>query len=116
MTRELDWKLLFKEMWRVLKPNGKIILHSSIPFTYDLIQVEKPKYHYIWIKEHSTNFFHAKKQPLRQEEEILVYYKKQGTYNPQMIGEKFYKKTKCGKSNYYGSRGENKIYETLLQI
>jgi len=29
-----------------------------------------------------------------------------------MIGEKFYKKTKCGKSNYYGSRGENKIYET----
>jgi|TARA_R110000823_G_C15874475_1_gene494466 site-specific DNA-methyltransferase (adenine-specific) len=110
--KKLDWKLLFKEMWRVLKPNGKIILHSSIPFTYDLIQVEKPKYHYIWIKEHPTNFFHAKKQPLRQEEEILVYYKKQGTYNPQMIGEKFYKKTKCGKSNYYGSRGENKIYET----
>jgi len=110
--KKLDWKLLFKEMWRVLKPNGKIILHSSIPFTYELIQVEKPKYHYIWIKEHPTNFFHAKKQPLRQEEEILVYYKKQGTYNPQMIGEKFYKKTKCGKSNYYGSRGENKIYET----
>ena len=53
-------------------------------------------------------------QYLRQEEEILVYYKKQGTYNPQMIGEKFYKKTKCGKSNYYGSRGENKIYEKLF--
>jgi len=110
--KKLNWKFLFKEMWRVLKPNGKIILHSSIPFTYNLIQVEKPKYHYIWIKEHSTNFFHSKHQPLRQEEEILVYYKKRGTYNPQMIGNEFIKKTTCGKSTYYGSRGENKKYET----
>lgn len=110
--KKLDWKMLFKEMWRVLKPNGKIILHSSIPFTYDLIQVEKPKYHYIWIKDKSTNFFHAKNQPLRQQEEVLVFYKKKGTYNPQMLGDKYYKKGTAGKSKYYGSRGENKKYET----
>lgn len=108
--KKLNWNVLFKEMWRVLKPNGKIILHSSIPFTYDLIKVEKPKYHYIWIKEQPTNFFHAKNQPLRQQEEILIFYKKKGTYNPQMIGNKFYKKTSSGKSDYYGSRGENKKY------
>ena len=73
---KLDWKLLFKEMWRVLKPNGTIILHSSMPFTYDLIKVETPKYHYIWIKDKPTNFFHAKNQPLRIQEEILIFYKK----------------------------------------
>ena len=106
--KKLQWNFLFKEMWRVLKPNGKIILHCSIPFTYDLIKVEKPKYHYIWVKDRPTNFFHAKNQPLRQEEEVLVYYKKLGIYNPQMIGTKFYKKGSAGKSKYYGSRGENK--------
>jgi len=95
-------------MWRVLKPNGVIILHSAIPFTYELINVEKPKYHYIWIKDSPTNFFHAKKQPLRQEEEILIFYKKKHTYNPQMIGDTFYKQSTCGKSKYYGSRGEIK--------
>lgn len=106
--KKLQWGFLFKEMWRVLKPNGKIILHCSIPFTYDLIKVEKPKYHYIWVKDRPTNFFHAKNQPLRQEEEVLVYYKKLGIYNPQMIGNEFIKKTSAGKSKYYGSRGENK--------
>ena len=107
----LDWKILFKEMYRVLKPNGKIILHCSIPFTYELINIEKPRFHYIWIKDKPTNFFHAKNQPLRIQEEVLVFYKKLGTYNPQMIGDKFYKKGTAGKSDYYGSRGENKKYE-----
>ena len=106
--KPLKWEFLFKEMWRILKPNGKIILHASIPFTYNLINIEKPKYHYVWIKDKPTNFFHAKKQPLRQQEEILVFYKKNGTYNPQMIGDTFYKQSTCGKSKYYGSRGETK--------
>jgi len=104
----LNWKVLFEDMWRVLKPNGVIILHCAIPFTYELIKIEKPKYHYIWIKDSPTNFFHAKKQPLRQEEEILIFYKKKHTYNPQMIGDTFYKQSTCGKSKYYGSRGEIK--------
>jgi len=106
--KSLNWKFLFPEMWRILKPNGIIILHCAIPFTYDLIRIEKPKYHYIWIKDKPTNFFHAKNQPLRQQEEILIYYKDKPTYNPQMIGDKFYKTGCAGKSKYYGSRGEDK--------
>tara|TARA_R110000824_G_scaffold102588_2_gene244046 strand:+ start:971 stop:1639 length:669 start_codon:yes stop_codon:yes gene_type:complete len=105
----LRWNEIFKQMWRVLKPNGVIILHSSMPFTYDLIVAERPKYHWIWIKDRSTNFFHAKKQPLRKQEEILVFYKKQPTYNPQMTGNTWIAETCAGKSEYYGSRGENKI-------
>ena len=106
--KPLNWKILFPEMWRVLKPNGVIVLHCSMPFTYELIQCEKPKYHYIWIKNNSTNFFKAKQQPLRKQEEILVYYKKQPTYNPQMVGDKVYKTDTAGKSKYFGSRGEAK--------
>ena len=101
----LNWKELFPEMWRVLKPNGVICLYASCPFTYELLQYEKPKYHYSWIKNNKTGFFQAKRQPLRQVEEIFVYYKKNGTYNPQMIGDEFHKKRTViygGQNKYYG--------------
>tara|TARA_R110000822_G_scaffold309014_1_gene437748 strand:+ start:554 stop:1261 length:708 start_codon:yes stop_codon:yes gene_type:complete len=88
----LSWSSLFPEMWRVLKPTGIIVLYASMPFTYDLLQYEKPRYHYNWKKNTKTGFLQAKRQPLRQMEEIFVYYKKSGTYNPQMEGDTFYPK------------------------
>jgi len=99
----LDWKSLFPEMWRVLKKDGIICLYSSIPFTYELLKYEKPKYNYSWRKNNSTGFLCAKYQPLRNIEEIFIYYKKRGTYNPQMDGDKEYKK-RCVK---YGSKENN---------
>ena len=110
----LNWDELFLEMWRVLKSDGIIILYSAIPFTYELLKYETPKYHYFWIKNNSTGFFHAKRQPLRATEEIFIYYKKPGTYNPQMVGNKFYPKRKVkygGKHGYYGKEGINKKNE-----
>ena len=87
--KPLDWKNLFPEMWRVLKPNGIIVLYASMPFTYELLKYETPKYHYTWVKNTKTNFFKAKLQPLRNTEEIFIYYKQNGTYNPQMDGDIF---------------------------
>ena len=104
---KLNWKELFTEMWRVLKPNGIICLYSSMPFTYELYKYEKPKYHYCWKKNNSTCFFQAKYQPLRCVEEINIYYKKRGTYNPQMEGDTFYKKVynkQKDKQQHYGHR------------
>ena len=102
----LNWKELFVEMWRVLKPNGIICLYASIPFTYELLQYEKPKYHYNWKKNTKTGFLQSKRQPLRQMEEIFIYYKKPGTYNPQMEGDTYYPKrnVKIGseKNPYWG--------------
>ena len=114
--KPLDWNFLFPEMWRVLKPNGKIILHCSIPFTYELISVQKPKYHYTWVKEKPTHFFHAKKQPLRKTEEILVYYKKSGTYNPQMNGNHIIKKSYSVDGRYYGNRNKMKKANNEIQV
>ena len=110
----LKWDILFPEMWRVLKPTGIIALHSAIQFTYDLIKYEKPKYNYSWKKNNSTGFFSAKYQPLRTMEEIFIYYKKTGTYNPQMIGEQFVKKRNVkygGQNGYWGEAGVNKDNE-----
>lgn len=103
----LNWDYLFPEMWRVLKPDGVIALYSAMPFTYELIKYELPKYHYTWIKNNTTGFFQAKYQPLRATEEIFIYYKKRGTYNPQMVGDKFYPKRKVkfgGGQEYWGKR------------
>mgnify|MGYP003648608593 CR=1 FL=1 len=114
----LNWKELFPEMWRVLKDDGIIILYASMPFTYELLKYETPKYHYTWIKNNSTNFFAVSYQPLRSTEEIFVYYKKRGTYNPQMIGNKFYKKRNVkygGQNAYWGKDGVNKKNEYIKE-
>ena len=109
--KPLQWNELFKDMWRVLKPNGIICLYASMPFTYELLKYETPKYHYTWVKNNSTGFFQAKTQPLRNTEEIFIYYKKRGTYNPQMIGTTFHPKrnVKYGGTNaYWGEKGKDK--------
>ena len=107
----LDWGTLFPEMWRVLKPNGVICLYSSMPFTYELHKYETPKYHYSWCKNNKTGFFQAKYQPLRQMEEINIYYKQKSTYNPQMIGNEIHNKRNVkvgGRNGYYGEKLKDK--------
>ena len=109
--KPLDWETLFVEMWRVLKPNGIICLYASIPFTYQLLKYETPKYHYSWCKNNKTGFFQAKYQPLRQIEEIFIYYKNKGVYNPQMIGDVFQPKRNVkvgGRNGYYGEKLKDK--------
>ena len=100
----LNWEYLFQELWRVLKPTGIMVLYASCPFTYELLLYEKPKYHYSWIKNKNTGFFSAKFQPLRRVEEIFVYYKKRGVYNPQMEGNEFKQKHILKQGSYYGER------------
>ena len=92
--KPLDWDNLWLDIWRVMKPSGIVALHCSMPFTYTLIQSQTPKYHYCIKKNNKTGFLFCKKQPLRETEEVLIYYKKPGTYNPQMIGNKERKVTK----------------------
>ncbi len=76
---------MWKELKRVIKPNGAIVLMASQPFTSLLIcsNLQDYKYNWIWSKNKSTGFLNAKKQPLRAIEDICVFYEKQPTYNPQ---------------------------------
>ena len=81
----IDLEKLWKEYKRVIKENGIIILFASQPFTSILISsnLKMFKYSITWDKITKTNHLNAKKQPLRQVEDICVFYKKQPTYNPQ---------------------------------
>ena len=42
------------------------------------------RYNLIWEKDRSSGFLNANRMPLRSHEDILIFYKKLGTYNPQM--------------------------------
>ena len=53
------------------------------------------KYCLVWEKSKSTGYLNAKKQPMRSHEDIVVFYKKQPTYNPQMTVGKPYDKGKA---------------------
>ena len=83
---------LFNEYNRVIKDNGAIIIFAQQPFTTDLINANRKFFRYpmVWIKGRAANFFNAKRMPLRTHEDVLVFYKKLPTYNPQMTEGKPY--------------------------
>ena len=63
------------------------------------------KYEIIWDKKLATGFLNAKKQVLRRHENILIFYKKQCTYNPQMTAGKPYDKgISYDESSNYGKQ------------
>jgi site-specific DNA-methyltransferase (adenine-specific) len=84
-----DSVIPFEPMWehlkRITKPNGAIVLTASQPFTSALVMsnVKMFKYDWVWNKARPTGVLNAKIQPLRNKEDILVFYSKQPTYNPQ---------------------------------
>ena len=79
----IPFKFLWEQYERIIKDNGAIVLFSSQPFTSLLINsnLKLFKYEWIWHKNMGGNFMAATKQPMKQHESILVFYKKFGTYN-----------------------------------
>lgn len=105
----IDLNKLWAEYKRIIKDNGVIVLTSQGIFTARLILSNEDwfKYKFVWIKSKATNFLNAKKQPLRKHEDICVFYKKQPTYNPQMVQGESYDKG-IRKDQYTGSYGDFK--------
>jgi len=91
VTARNKWDVIIDpvKMWqqyhRITKPNAAIILFASQPFTTTLINSNSKEFRYslVWEKNKSTGFLNAKRMPLRNHEDILVFYKKMPTYNPQ---------------------------------
>ena len=64
---------------------GAIVLTAAQPFTSALVMSNPSefKYQWVWNKSKVTGVLNAKKQPLRNHEDVLVFYRHQPTYNPQ---------------------------------
>ena len=76
----------FDEMWirinELIKTNGAIVLFGNEPFSSNLriSNIKNYKYDWVWNKR-PVNFLNAKRQPLREVENIMVFNSK--IYNPQ---------------------------------
>ena len=90
-TTACKWDTIipFEPLWeqykRIIKDNGAIVLTASQPFTSALVMsnVKMFKYEWIWDKKVGSGFLNANRLPLKSHENILVFYKKQPTYNKQ---------------------------------
>ena len=82
----IDLPLMWEQLKRIIKPNGAIVMTASQPFTSVLTcsNLKMFKYSMVWEKSQSTGFLNAWKMPLRAHEDLLVFYKKSPTYNPEL--------------------------------
>lgn len=77
---------MWEQFKRVTKPNAAIVLFCQGMFTAKLM-MSQPKmwrYNLIWDKVRATGFLNANRMPLRNHEDIAVFYQQLPTYNPQM--------------------------------
>ena len=108
----IDLEAMWKEVWRVLKPNGACVLFAAQPYTSVLVtsQIKYYKYEWVWVKNLKTGNLNARRMPMGGHETLQVFYKKPPTYNPQKrkrttevkSGNKFNSKT----SNYGAQKEE----------
>ena len=85
----IPFEPMWKELKRIIKPNGAIVLFGQEPFSsvLRLSHIKGYKYDWIWDKVKQGAFATAKYAPLKQHEIISVFSKEGGKckYYPQMI-------------------------------
>jgi site-specific DNA-methyltransferase (adenine-specific)/modification methylase len=98
---------LWEEYRRIVKPRGVIALTSQGIFTARLILSNEAwfRYKFVWVKSKATNFLNARRQPLRQHEDICIFYKQQPEYRPIMWKAEPYDKG-TRKAQFTGSYGD----------
>lgn len=112
----IPFEPLWKQYNRIAKENAAIVLFGQEPFSSLLRQsnLENYKYDIYWEKERLTNINQVKRRVGKTVETISVFYKKQCTYNPQMIkyeGKPRTNKVKNGKLGKLTDENEKKAFE-----
>ena len=112
-----DVVISFEKLWeqynRIIKKNGAIILFGSQPFTTMLISSNMKYFRYslVWEKNKFSDFLNAKRKPMKTNEDICIFYKKQPTYNIQYWYstpyERWNTQKAVDKQSNYGSHKEN---------
>ena len=95
----LDFDQMWKELDRIVKPNGNTIIFGSQPFSSLVIcsNIKNFKYELVWNKNKCGSPGLAKKRPQKVHENIMVFQRKPkgATYNPIMEkGDAYKRKSK----------------------
>lgn len=110
----IDLELMWKELKRITKPNGAMVFTAAQPFTTTLIasNMKMFKYTWVWVKNLKTGNLNAKRMPMGGHEDVVVFYTKAPTYNPQKrirTTEVKSGNTKNSKTFVYGSQREDYV-------
>lgn len=114
----LDLNQLWIQYKRIIKDKGNIVLTASQPFTTILINsnLQWFKYCWVWNKIRGVGHLNAKKRPMMCTEDICIFYKNLGTYNPQMRKREKERKSKNNATQeVYGKTQDNFEGETLKE-
>jgi site-specific DNA-methyltransferase (adenine-specific) len=81
----IDLDALWLAYKRVCKPNAALVFTATMPFTARLGASNLPwlRYAWVWHKNWVTGHLNAHRMPMRDYEDILVFYKEQPVYRPQ---------------------------------
>ena len=81
----IPFEPLWVQYWRVLKPNGAVVLTAAQPFTTKMIasQIGNFKYCWYWEKSSPGGFAQAKNMPLKTVEDIAVFSRGVATHASQ---------------------------------
>jgi site-specific DNA-methyltransferase (adenine-specific) len=82
----IPFEYLWSEYRRITKEESVMIFTAAEPFMSKLVcsNLNDFKYDMVWHKSRSTGHLNAKIAPLRNHENIAVFYRKVGKYNPQI--------------------------------
>jgi len=102
----LDFKIMWAELERMVKPKGNIVIFGSQPFTSLVVasKIEWFRHELIWNKNKCGSPGLAKFRPQKVHENIMVFSKESGgTYNPIMEDGEAYKREAKDKEKGYGT-------------
>lgn len=106
---EWDQTIDFSKFWEFAAIVGTstmpVVSTAQQPFTSKLVSTNYKafKYTMVWEKSKATGYLNSKKQPLRAHEDIVVFYNRQCTFNPQMTqGSPYDKGTAVRDTEAYG--------------
>ena len=106
----IPFDLMWEQLNRIIKPNGAIVLFGSEPFSSALrmSNIKNYKYDWKWLKSRTTGFQMARKRPMKDYEDVLVFYKKQPTYYNTELKE-LEKPIKSWRKNGKGGNNLNEV-------
>ncbi|MHA4125965.1 DNA-methyltransferase [Bacillus cereus] len=111
----IPFDLLWQQYERIIKDNGAILLTASQPFTTKLIASNMKLFRYEWIWKkgnHVTGFPNANRMPLKNHENVLVFYKKLPKYYPQdliLLDKPIYQKSTSKKLKIFGKSNNESL-------
>tara|TARA_R110001632_G_scaffold52197_3_gene129709 strand:+ start:99 stop:842 length:744 start_codon:yes stop_codon:yes gene_type:complete len=111
----IDFDLMWKQLKRITKDNGAIVLTASQPFTSNLVMSNVKDFRHEWIyqKRCASNFAQAKYAPMKEHESVLVFGNMKPNYYPtkenrvgggkSRIKYKFSEKSTQGSGEFVGN-------------